>query len=158
VTTHTTAPEPPPEPPSEPPTDPVANAEPSDPEKATDDPAKLRTEAANYRRKLRAAEAERDKLAAQVDARDRADVERLAGARMASGADLWATGIELGELRGDDGALAPERVDAAVKKVLGERPHWAKRSGGFDGGARATIPTADPASGFADRLRRLGGT
>jgi len=114
--------------------------------------AALRREAASCHRRLRAVEAERDALVAQVDARDRADVERLAGAKLADPSDLWqAGGVELTALRGDDGALEPERVEAAVDAVIAARPHWAKLAPtpSFDGGARATPAPAGPSFGAA---------
>ena len=106
-----------------------------------DDAAALRREA-NWRRQLRGAEAERDGLREQLDERDRADAERLAGQRLADGADLWVGGIELAQLRGEDGALSGELVERAVGSVLEQRPHWRRPSGGFDGGARTTPQTA----------------
>src|SRR5215208_475507 len=111
------------------PVEPTAEAPASEP--AGDDPAALRREAATYRRRLRDAEAERDGLRAQVDARDRADAERLAAAHMESGTDLWH------DVRDDAGALDPERVNEAVGRVLATHPTGA-------GAARAWTAARGP--------------
>ena len=121
------------------------------------DVAAVRREAANYRRQLRAAERERDALREQVDRRDRADAERLAGQTLASGADLWVGGVDLAQLRDEDtGALDPERVNQAVDRVLSERPHWRRSPRvSLDGGARRT-PEAAPAHPFGEALKQAG--
>lgn len=128
----------------------AADAEPSS------DVSALRREAASYRRRLRAVEAERDALVAQVDARDRADVERLASDKLADPSDLWQGGVvELTALRGDDGALEPERIAAAVDAVVAARPHWAKpaKAPSFDGGAGVTPAPAGPSMPFGEALK-----
>ena len=141
------------------PPEPVADAEPSpappDAVEGTDDVAALRREAAGYRRQLRAAETERDRLRGMLDVRDRGDAEKIAGQAMAAGADLWVGGVELDALRGDDGALSPELVEQAVERVLAERPHWRKSPAAvsFDGGAR--MPAPAPAS-FGEALKTAG--
>ena len=130
---------------SEAPADPNYSTMVEPPQEASDDVAKLRTEAAGYRRKLRAAEGERDRLREQLDARDRSDAERLAGQTLAAGADLWVGGVELEALREDDGSLSPELVEQAVAGVLADRPHWRKpRAVSCDGGARTTPPVSGP--------------
>jgi hypothetical protein len=102
---------------------PEPTPEPETTPEATDDLAALRREAAGYRRRLREAESERDALREQVDARDRADAERLASKAMASGADLWVAGVELASLRDEDGALDPQRVESAAAEVIKSHPH-----------------------------------
>ncbi len=99
-----------------------------------------RREAANYRRRLRETEAERDQLRAALGDLQRAEVERAAGERMASGSDVWDAGVRLEELVGEDGALDDEKVSAAVDGVLEDRPHWASRKvrGDIDQGARTS--------------------
>jgi hypothetical protein len=117
----------------------------------------LRREAASYRRQLRGAETERDRLREQLDTRDRADVERLAGATMADGRDLWAGGVELAALRDpESGALSPELVTEAVGELLEQRPHWRKaRAVSFDGGARRSVePAPSFGQAFKDARRR----
>jgi hypothetical protein len=123
----------------------------------TNDVAAIRRQAASYRRQLRGAETERDGLREQLDTRDRADVERLAGATMADGRDLWVAGVELAALRDDDGTLSVELVEQAVADVLEQRPHWRKaRTPSFDGGARTPVPALGPS--FGEALKRGGGT
>lgn len=82
-------------------------------------------EAANYRTKLRAAEAERDGLASTVSRYQRAEVEALAGKKLGSAADLWLTDVKLEDLLTEDGTADPAKVDAAVKAVLTAHPNWA---------------------------------
>lgn len=71
-------------------------------------------EAAKYRRRLRDAEAERDQLAEQIVAWQRAEVERQATAGGLKPAALWASGTELAGLLGDDGTVDESKVSAAI--------------------------------------------
>lgn len=73
-------------------------------------------EAARYRRRLREAEAQRDQLAATVEALQRAAVERLAQADGLEPAALWA-GTELAGLLTDDGTVDAAKVSEAVDRV-----------------------------------------
>ncbi len=72
-------------------------------------------EAAKYRRRLREAETERDRLAEQVVSLQRAEVERLAMAGDLRPAALWASGAELAGLLGDDGTVDAAKVTAAIE-------------------------------------------
>jgi hypothetical protein len=130
-------------------------------EDRTGDPlAKVRREAASYRVKLREAEGERDRLAGVVEGMQREEVERFAATGMgalSSGADIWAAGVTLADLRGEDGSLDPSKLKAARDRVLTERPHWGQRPDDFDGGVRQSAPTTDHGAGFADALRRVAG-
>jgi hypothetical protein len=140
--------------PTEPAGEEIPAPTPDDMENASDDVAALRRESAGYRRKLRAAEAERDRLREALDVRDRADAERLAGQTMSDGRDQWMCGVELAALRDEDGQLSPDLVEAAVAGVLAERPHWRKaRAVSFDGGARTT-PESPPS--FGEALKGAG--
>ena len=134
-----------------------ADPEPSTPpdEAATDDVAALRREAANFRRRLRETESERDGLRERLDARDRADAERIAAQVMGDGRDLWVAGVELAALRDDDGALSPDLVNQAVERTLSDRPHWRRApTVSFDGGARTTPPSGPPS--FGEALKDAG--
>jgi hypothetical protein len=111
-------------------------------------------EAARYRTQLRAAEAERDTLRERLAVLDGRDVERIAGERMADGADLARYGVTVDQLLDDDGLVDDTKVAAAVDALLAERPHLAvrarprpDRSQGARGDAGASGPT------FADVLR-----
>lgn len=77
-------------------------------------------EAAKYRRRLRAAEAERDTLTAQVQAMQRAEAERVAAVHLSKPAALWAGGAELGDVLADDGTVDPDRVEEAARAVVAE--------------------------------------
>jgi len=77
---------------------------------------------ARYRTQLRETEAERDALAAKVEALQRAEVERLAAKVIQKPAALWAAGTVLADLLNDDGTVDPRKVtDAATtaQKALG---------------------------------------
>lgn len=88
--------------------------EPSEPPAGTENDAPSR-EAAKYRRRLRETEAERDALAAQIDAMRRAEVERLAA--LPNPALLWDAGTDLAELMDDEGQVDPDKVDAAARRL-----------------------------------------
>ncbi len=142
-----------------PPEDTETTTEGSDTAPEDDQPA-LRKEAAKYRVRLREVEAERDSLAERLAGQQRTEVERLAtqvgagGMRMlASGADLWAAGVVLGDLVDEDGQIDPELVKAAVGRVLTEHPHWAHRWPSLNGGVRTT---AEAGPTFQDVLRGKG--
>lgn len=96
-------------------------------EGAVDNPeaAALRAEAAKHRTKARAAEAERDKLAATVATFQRAEVEKLAASRLTAATDLWVGGVTLEGLLAEDGTVDAAKVSAAVATVLADHPHWA---------------------------------
>ena len=101
----------------------------ADPDDDAGEPASARE--ARYRTRLREAEGRVETqervitaLQEQIAARDCADAERLAGARLADGADLWAAGVQLDDLLGDDGRLSEAKVNEAVARVLNRRPHW----------------------------------
>jgi hypothetical protein len=98
----------------------------------------LSREAANYRRRLRETEQERDQLRTLLDDLQRAEVERLAGAAgMAVPGDLWTLGTEIANLRDDDGRIEPDTVQALVGDVLKSRPTWRNTVGSFGGGQGA---------------------
>lgn len=79
-------------------------------EDADDKPGR---EAAKYRRQLRDTEAERDTLAASLDALQRRMVEQHAGKQISRPEALWAAGIELSDLLDKDGVPDPEKIRAA---------------------------------------------
>lgn len=87
---------------------------------------KARNEAKNLRDRLKAAEADRDALNAQLDGLRRAEAARLATGpgKLGDGNDLFTAGIDVSELL-EDGVLSPELIGAAVNKVLAEHPGWA---------------------------------
>jgi len=79
---------------------------------------KAAREAAKYRRRLREVEAERDRLAEQVEALQRAEIERLSYAEhRVKGAAIWAGGYQVADLIGDDGRPDESKVAAAAKDV-----------------------------------------
>jgi hypothetical protein len=112
-------------------------------------------EAAKYRRRLREAEAERDALAARLATAQRREVERLAGADLARGDDVWLGGAELAALLDDDGNVDPSKVAETTAVLLSERPHWASRetTADHDQGRR---DEGQAAPTFAEFLRGAG--
>jgi hypothetical protein len=96
-------------------------------------------EAASYRRRLRETEAERDALRERVESYERREAEAIArdlGAAVPS--DLW-TLVGLDDLRGDDGALDSETVQARVSAILAERPTWRRPAPDLGAGARPPV-------------------
>jgi len=78
-----------------------------------------------YREQLREAEAERDRLRGLVEAGQRAEVERLAAARLTDARDLWYRDTSVADMLDDDGHVDPSKLDAAVDSLLAEHSHWA---------------------------------
>ncbi len=113
-------------------------------------------EAAKYRRRLREAEADRDRLAGLVTGHQRTEVERLASsgagaAALADGADLWAAGVELGDLLDEDGGVDAAKVAAAAAKVLAQHPAWQSRIPDLGQGPRGMPPKG---ADLGEMLRR----
>lgn len=75
-------------------------------------------EAAKYRRRLRDTEADRDRLATQVEALQRAEIDRLATAEGIKPEALWASGANLPEMLTTDGTVDPDRVTVAAKAAI----------------------------------------
>ena len=68
-------------------------------------------------------ETERDKLAARLDARDRAEVTRLAGEILAQGSDLLDLGgVSLDDLRDENGDINADEVAAMAAALADSRP------------------------------------
>ena len=83
----------------------------------------LSREAANYRRRLRDTEAERDSLREQLDRVQTAEVERLAAQHgLAVARDVWQFGATLETLRGEDGGIDGEVVAGLVADIVKDRP------------------------------------
>lgn len=109
----------------------------------------LRSEAAGYRRELREAQAERDQLRERVERQDRESVERLVSDRLRSPEDFWLA-VSVDDLRGEDGAIDREKLDAALEQVASDKPHWIKAAyTDFDAGVRGRAVTAAPSFGQA---------
>ncbi len=120
--------------------------------KGTEGEGKGNSEAARYRTRLRAVEAERDALAARVAAFTRAEVERHAAARLADPDDLFSLGkVEVADLFDDEGLVDVGKVEQAVIDLLERKPRLAKNyepdADGFDGGARKSVSGSVPSWG-----------
>lgn len=95
-----------------------------------DDPApevaKLRTEAAKYRKRAQDAETERDQLRDELDGLRRAEIEHRVADRLETPGDLWLV-HDTDTFMGDDG-IDPTLIDSAVDALLAQRPGWRKRT------------------------------
>lgn len=90
------------------------------PEQAVEPPAEAEAEgkdegkeAAKYRHRLREAEAQRDALGEKVTALQRLAVEVEAAKHVYKPEALWAAGVDLADVLGEDGLPDPARVEAA---------------------------------------------
>ncbi len=111
-------------------------------------------EAAKYRTRLRAAEAQRDALAVRMEAMQRREVERLASKHLAQPGDLFEVGrVDLAAMLDETGDVSADAVHAAAESLVESRPGLAvaRRGPSFDGGARTA---AKRAASWADVLSR----
>lgn len=97
----------------------------SSPENRSESP---NSEAARYRKQLRAAEAERDTARETLNRLQTAEAERLAattdqGPRLHAGDELWQQGATIADVLGDDGSVNAEAVRALIETVTTDRPH-----------------------------------
>ncbi len=109
-------------------------------------------EAAKYRRQLRAAEGERDTARQQLTAVRRQTAEDASGLLKPAG--LWAAGVDVDALYGDDGRLDRERLREAVtgaSETLGLTPK--PRTPKPDPSQGSTTAAHAPAR-WADAFRR----
>ncbi|VBA44356.1 hypothetical protein LAUMK136_05600 [Mycobacterium attenuatum] len=83
-------------------------------------------EAAKYRHRAKAAEAERDQLTERLTVLQRAEVERLASAHLADGADFWRDGAQLADMLDADGNIDPDKIAATATALLTAHGHWRK--------------------------------
>jgi hypothetical protein len=91
-----------------------------------------------------------------VDELERAEAERLASEGpfwMIQPADLWAVGVTLADVRGNDGRLDPRKFKDVVNEVLSERPTW-RRPVDLGQGARGMPPIEEPKVGLSMLLGR----
>lgn len=72
---------------------------------------------ARYRVQLREAEAERDQLRANVEALQRAEVERIAGTQIQKPGALWSAEVQLADMLDDAGTVDPAKVKSAVSSA-----------------------------------------
>ncbi|MDV3130011.1 hypothetical protein M1247_34265 [Mycobacterium sp. 21AC1] len=86
-----------------------------------------------YRQRLRAAEAENDRLHGLVEAMQADEIHRLAAGKLADPADLLRDGATVADLLDDDGHVDPARVDGAINEVLQGHPHWAAPAAPYRG-------------------------
>lgn len=126
--------------------------EPGADEEATAGGGAVHRQAATFRRRLRAAETERDALAERLRATQVREIERLAGERLAAAEDLW-TRISFEELLDEDGSVDYSKLSTVIDETLEARPHWRRRpvTGDADQGARRT---ASAQFDFAGMLRQ----
>jgi hypothetical protein len=125
--------------------------EPETPEQPQPDDHPSR-EAANYRKRLRETEAERDALRQRIDDFERREAEAIAAkAGIAVPGDLWLVVPTLDELRNGSGQLDPGLVQERVNVILKERPTWRRPSPDLGAGARSPVSERTP--GLSDLLK-----
>jgi hypothetical protein len=145
----------PPPPATEPGTEAPSGPTSENPPGSASEVAKLRQESAGYRTKLRAREAENERLAARVDTQDRTAVEAVAAGVLRDASDLWLADVELTRVRDErTGELDAAKVQAEIKRVATERPHWTKDAPDFAQGAKG--PPAERV-GFGATLKQAVG-
>lgn len=129
-------------------------AENPQPEQTGDDErAKLRKEAANYRRRLRDTEAERDEARASLAATRRGEVERALAEHLADPNDLLTDDADLDRFY-SEGKLDPEAIKSEAAAAIKEHPHWRpQQPAHFDGGARDPAPDTGPPS-FGEGIKQ----
>lgn len=113
----------------------------ADQEQQQETPAR---EAAKYRTQLRAAESERDGLSTSLRTVRQQLVEGVA--ELAKPEALWAAGVNVDDLFGEDGRMDPDKVKAAVAEQI-ERLGLAKPR---------RFPRPDPTQGMGGHLGGSG--
>lgn len=107
------------------------------------EPTGANAEAAKYRSRLRAVEAERDQLAEKVDALHRAEIRRAAAdAKMIDPDDLR---VEPADVLNDDGDLDTEKVGEHIAELRTSKRHLFQPPPDFGGGVRGDNIPAGPA-------------
>lgn len=109
-----------------------------------------------YRARLRDSESEVERLRGTIESLQRAEVARLASAKLGDPADLFRDGAGLADMCGDDGTVDPAKVDNAVNGVLAAHPYWRAPLAPYRGPLRsgATSVTVDqPSKTFVDAFR-----
>jgi hypothetical protein len=90
-------------------------------------------EAAKYRVRARDAEAERDALAARVEAMNHRELERLAGVHLSVPADLLSLSCNsVADYLDENGNVDAARVEADAREILSERPGLRKSDPAVD--------------------------
>lgn len=111
-------------------------------------------EAARYRRRLRAAEADREALRGRLELMQRSAAEHVAGDVLADPTDLWLFGQgELGELLDEHGELDPVRVRAAAAAIVATRPGLSRTQPGGAAMGQGRRPAEPQAASWAQLLR-----
>jgi hypothetical protein len=100
--------------------------------------AQARRAAAERRVRLRGAEAENERRGGVVAGLQRGQVEALAAERLVRPADLFESGVELGDVLADDTSVDSDRVTEAVQRLVSERPHYARPGVDFGAGPRGS--------------------
>jgi|SoiMethySBSTD1v2_1073268.scaffolds.fasta_scaffold1372322_2 hypothetical protein len=103
-----------------------------------DGKGKGNSEAARYRTERNAERDRADALAERVTGYQRAQVERLAGDKLADATDLWSSADLADLLDGESGEVDDAKVTAAVEQLVQAKPHYAKQ---------ARRPRPDPSQG-----------
>ena len=127
---------------------------------------KLRSEAANLRRRNRELEADNERLITQTAAWQRREIERTAGEILVDASDVWRVDPEVTQSFYDAefGEISSDHVIAAAKALAAEKPHLARPNTappptdrpleGLRGGASPELKKTEVT--WASALRRTG--
>lgn len=137
---------------------------PRGPETGNDPEPNLSREQANYRRRMKAAETERDTLRTerdslreQVERLQTQEVERLASAAgLSAPSAIWQFGASLDTLRAEDGSIDAQTVTGLVGEILRERPGLQVQTARIGIGRGATAAGGDmrgPRVGLSQLLK-----
>jgi hypothetical protein len=128
-----------------------------------DEDRHLSREQANYRRRMKAAETERDALRTerdslreQVERLQTQEVERLAGAAgLSAPSDVWQFGASLDTLRTETGDIDAKTVTGLVGDILRQRPGLQAQTAriGIGRGATAAGDMRGPRVGLSQLLK-----
>lgn len=120
---------------------------------------KANREAARYRTQLRQVEAERDRLAGQVEALQRQAIERLVvETHRGKPAGLWASGVTVADLVNEDGTVNPDKVKQAWDKAAAELGLRVKPAGLYVPGLGNIPDMSGTRPSWSDALRGRAGT
>jgi hypothetical protein len=95
-----------------------------EPDPTNKEAAKWRTHFRASETRLQAAADEVARMQNIVEGMWKAEVERLASAKLDAGEDIWLGGAQVDDLLDGEDRVDPAKVAQAVDKLLARRPNW----------------------------------